>query len=298
MSDEQPWHRMTEAARLTDTRRTWWRPCLAAMVLLSCTLPVICRDITAKESENIYGLYANCLLARDLLDKRRKFNNEKHFKSLACMSYLSGVITVMQMNCYAMKDGKIKGDPYFSISPTTLAEGVDAFISWAEEHDEYWGEKVVFLLKALHEKRPCELDEDFGTGASPQGDGGVLTGRTRIVDGDTFDLGQVRVRLWGIDAPEDDQPGGAEAAAELARIIAGREVYCERKGRDHQRVVARCTVSGQDIAAQLVRAGFAMDYPRYSAGAYANRQLFARAVSAGLWRERFIPPWEWRRGVR
>ena len=30
-----------------------------------------------------------------------------------------------------------------------------------------------------------------------------------IVDGDTFDMAGLRIRLWGIDAPEDDQPGGS-----------------------------------------------------------------------------------------
>jgi len=31
---------------------------------------------------------------------------------------------------------------------------------------------------------------------------GVITGNARIIDGDTFDLGAERIRVWGIDAPE------------------------------------------------------------------------------------------------
>jgi endonuclease YncB( thermonuclease family) len=61
-----------------------------------------------------------------------------------------------------------------------------------------------------------------------------------IVDGDTFDMADVRIRLWGIDAPEDDQPGGKAATATLARLVAGVALACERKGRDHARIVARC----------------------------------------------------------
>ena len=32
-----------------------------------------------------------------------------------------------------------------------------------------------------------------------------LEGPVRVVDGDTFDVGGVRVRLHGVDAPEEDQ---------------------------------------------------------------------------------------------
>jgi endonuclease YncB( thermonuclease family) len=118
----------------------------------------------------------------------------------------------------------------------------------------------------------------------------------RIVDGDTFDLAGARIRLWGVDAPEDDQPGGKAATATLARLVDGGAIACERKGRDHARVVARCRLpDGRDVAAELVRSGYAMDYRRYSRGAYADQQKAARAALAGLWADGFVPPWRWRR---
>lgn len=56
-----------------------------------------------------------------------------------------------------------------------------------------------------------------------------LSGRvTRIADGDTFwiDSRSVRIRVWGLDAPETDQPGGSAATAALARLIAGHTLRC------------------------------------------------------------------------
>src|SRR5919197_5240723 len=66
--------------------------------------------------------------------------------------------------------------------------------------------------------------------------GNSLTGRARVVDGDSLDLGGERIRLYGIDAPEgrqscNDIAGrpyacGRDASRALAAAIAGRRVTC------------------------------------------------------------------------
>lgn len=93
-----------------------------------------------------------------------------------------------------------------------------------------------------------------------------------ITDGDTIRSDDLRVRLWGIDAPEMDESGGPAAKEALRTIIAGQELTCEVKGRDrYRRTVARCELpDGRDIACEMVRAGFARDWPKYSRGAYEN----------------------------
>jgi endonuclease YncB( thermonuclease family) len=51
---------------------------------------------------------------------------------------------------------------------------------------------------------------------------------------------------------------------------------------------------GQDIGAEMVRQGWALDYERFSDGRYAAQQLEAEQTERGLWSGSFIPPWEWR----
>ena len=63
-----------------------------------------------------------------------------------------------------------------------------------------------------------------------------ITGLARVVDGDTIWIGEAKIRLWGIDAPEsgqtchrDGQPWRCgEAATEALRRLIGdpRECRC------------------------------------------------------------------------
>lgn len=96
----------------------------------------------------------------------------------------------------------------------------------------------------------------------------------RVVDGDTFYLDGVetRFRLWGVDAPERNAPGAAEAAEALTNLVAGRTLACEEMNRDrYARIVARCTLDdGRDIARILIDIGAAIETPRYSGGYYGG----------------------------
>jgi endonuclease YncB( thermonuclease family) len=57
-----------------------------------------------------------------------------------------------------------------------------------------------------------------------------------VTDGDTVIVargrGQVTVRLFGIDAPEDTQPYGTESAAELSRLVLGKVINVDMKDVD------------------------------------------------------------------
>lgn len=126
----------------------------------------------------------------------------------------------------------------------------------------------------------------------------------RVVDGDGLHLNGVSVRLWGIDAPEITQSceraGGPYPCGKLARdylvaLVQGRPVTCETINTDpYGRQVSRCSVDGSDLAGRMVRAGHALDWPRYSGGAYAADQDTARKSGRGLWSGEFVQPWQWR----
>ena len=128
-----------------------------------------------------------------------------------------------------------------------------------------------------------------------------------MIDGDTLDLGGVRIRLHGIDAPETKQSCraggkqwscGREAARALASRIGGRSVACQERDRDHYgRVVAVCGLSGADLNGWMVAQGWAFAYRRYS-HAYVAEESGARAAKRGVWRGEVVPPWDWRRGKR
>src|SRR5690606_24543368 len=135
----------------------------------------------------------------------------------------------------------------------------------------------------------------------------TLEGVGRVVDGDTLDVGGVRVRLHGVDAFERDQtcdrPGGAWACGAAATTALkaraeGRRLACEVRDVDrYGRQVSRCEGDGVDVALGLVENGLALAYRRYSAD-YIDAENAARARKAGAWAGSFDRPDQWRRRGR
>lgn len=111
--------------------------------------------------------------------------------------------------------------------------------------------------------------------ARPPLDGSVLRGRARVVDGDTLVIRKVRIRLFGIDAPELNHPHGKTAKWALIRLCKGQEVQADVVQVDaHGRAVARCSLpDGRDLSAEMVKAGLAIDWPKFSAGAYRAMEV-------------------------
>jgi endonuclease YncB( thermonuclease family) len=93
------------------------------------------------------------------------------------------------------------------------------------------------------------------------------------VDGDTLRHEGQRLRLWGIDAPERGEAGFAAARDTLARLIDGQPLACDviDPADRYDRPVIRCDLpDGRDLACALVGAGAAVDWPKYSGGAYGR----------------------------
>lgn len=129
----------------------------------------------------------------------------------------------------------------------------------------------------------------------------------KVYDGDTFtveaeDRGVVKVRLYGIDAPEFRQRHGRGARARLRDLIGGRDVMVQVMDTDrYGRLVALVWAKGGRLVnVAMVEAGWAWHYPKYCRDkticpVMAARQEEARAGRYGLWaRENPKPPWEWR----
>lgn len=92
-----------------------------------------------------------------------------------------------------------------------------------------------------------------------------------VIDGDTMICNGVRIRLWGVDSPERHTLAGPAATRTLAELTTGQTVTCRpRGGKSHNRTNAQCFIGDRDIAAEMVRRGQAVDWPKYSGGFYAR----------------------------
>ena len=143
--------------------------------------------------------------------------------------------------------------------------------------------------------------------AARSGDpGDAVTGSARVIDGDTISLGQERIRLEGIDAPEVGQacqgkdgitwPCGSAAAKALEKLIAGKPVRCDRRGLDkYGRTLAVCFVRGRDVNGDMVRQGHAWAFVKYSSS-YVREEAAARAEKRGIWQAATMPAWDYRKG--
>jgi endonuclease YncB( thermonuclease family) len=131
-----------------------------------------------------------------------------------------------------------------------------------------------------------------------------INGIPRIVDGDTIEISQVKIRLSGIDAPETDQlcldakgekwACGIAARDELIRHSHGQAWECTTTETDqYRRSLANCFIKGEDVSKWMVRSGWALSFVRYS-HAYDADEGAARENRAGLWSGSFIAPWDWR----
>ena len=79
----------------------------------------------------------------------------------------------------------------------------------------------------------------------------------RPIDGDTFAMNGVKIRLNGIDAPELGTPGGGEAAVRLAAMLQEGQVTIVPRSRDvYGRTVADVFLNGQNLAERLIEEGY------------------------------------------
>lgn len=121
-----------------------------------------------------------------------------------------------------------------------------------------------------------------------------------IHDGDTItvlqDKRQIKVRLFGIDAPELKQPYGKKSKQFLANLIAGEVVEVDENGKDrYKRTIGTIYLGGTDINAQMVANGCAWAYRKFSKK-YTPQESQAKKQGLGLWRDKEPAlPWEWRK---
>lgn len=126
-----------------------------------------------------------------------------------------------------------------------------------------------------------------------------------VHDGDTILVMKagkaVKIRLEGVDCPEVGQDFGTRAKQFTSGMVLGKDVEVKEDSRDmYSRMVARIYVEGKDLCLELVKAGLAWHYKKYSSDpVLAEAEAQARKAKTGLWSmPNPVPPWDWRKAHR
>jgi inner membrane protein len=125
-----------------------------------------------------------------------------------------------------------------------------------------------------------------------------------IKDGDTVEALDEEsktsfvIRLAHVDTPEKSQAFGTKAKQFTADFCFGKQISIEKTDVDrYGRWVCVVFAEGKNLNLELVKAGFAWHYKKYSdAQEYAAAEVAARATGVGIWSDpNPTPPWDFRK---
>src|SRR5215475_413554 len=123
-----------------------------------------------------------------------------------------------------------------------------------------------------------------------------------ISDGDTISVLRegkaVKVRLYGVDAPEKAQAFGTQARKFTSDLVFQQTVTVAIQNTDrYGRLVGEVLLpGGRSLNQELVKAGMAWWYRPYAPKdtTLAQLEAEARAAKRGLWVDaQPVPPWQW-----
>ena len=130
----------------------------------------------------------------------------------------------------------------------------------------------------------------------------------RVVDGDSVNVlrlpekEELKLRLYGIDAPEWKQAYGKESKDALKGLLgANREIIVKVLDKDrYGRLICKLLLNSEDISVNewMVSEGNAWHYVKYAPNDMnlQSAEENARNNKLGLWSyESPIPPWEFRK---
>jgi micrococcal nuclease len=141
-----------------------------------------------------------------------------------------------------------------------------------------------------------------------QGHAQLISGKViRIADGDSFtlltvDKKQIRIRLYGIDCPENGQDFGRVAKDFTGRILNMGKVEVIQKDIDrYDRIVGIVVVADSiNLNEMLLKTGLAWHYKYFDKNPiWTAYEQAAMEKKEGLWKAPHpIAPWKWRKGIR
>ena len=131
----------------------------------------------------------------------------------------------------------------------------------------------------------------------------------KVSDGDTLNVQKVengkfvgevmKIRMFGIDAPEKTQDYGIESKQALEKLVSGKTLEIEEKNRDrYGRTVAVVYVNGKNVNEEMVKNGNAWWYQEYDKKDTKMQayQENAKKNKLGLFGKRgYVEPWNYRK---
>lgn len=131
----------------------------------------------------------------------------------------------------------------------------------------------------------------------------------KVSDGDTINIQKVengkfvgeilRIRMYGMDAPEKTQDYGSESRQALEKLVAGKNLSVEVKNKDrYGRTVAIIYADGKNVNEEMVKMGNAWWYQEYAKkdAQFEEYQENAKQKKLGLFsRKGYTEPWNYRK---
>lgn len=122
----------------------------------------------------------------------------------------------------------------------------------------------------------------------------------KVVDGDSLEQNNERIRLEGIDAPEylqicenalaEEYNCGEKSTQYLQELIANKDVNCEclKQSDKYDRKLCECFIDNNvSLNQEMIRAGWAT---RYRTEKYLSDEQDAKQKGIGLWQGKFMRP--------
>jgi len=131
----------------------------------------------------------------------------------------------------------------------------------------------------------------------------------KVNSGDTIEVTisngtKLKVRLYGIDAPETGQPHSTGAQKALEEMVINQHVRLEIMSIDqYKNSVAIVWTAGHFVNKEMVRTGWAWGYPPEFVSQYTTEYIYleekARRERRGLWEQsNHQPPWEFKKQLK
>jgi len=128
-----------------------------------------------------------------------------------------------------------------------------------------------------------------------------------ISDGDTFtcinnDNLQLKIRIYGIDAPEKKQAFGNKSKEYLSSLVFGKTITVDVQSLDSwgRHIAYVYTPAGEDVSLLMLKAGMAWHFVKYDNNtSYSAAESDAKKAKRGLWVDKDpVAPWDFRASNR